>query len=62
MRVGIIGCGNISDTYFNCENIYNNIEVISCADIDNNLSKKVEKNLILNLKVLMIFYQIQKLK
>ncbi len=40
MRVGIIGCGNISETYFNCKNIYNNIEVISCADIDNNLSKK----------------------
>ena len=21
MRVGIIGCGNISETYFNCQNI-----------------------------------------
>ena len=42
MRAGIIGCGNISDTYFNSENIYNNIKIISCADIDNNLSKKTD--------------------
>ncbi len=34
MKVGIIGCGNISETYFNCQNIYNNFEVIACADID----------------------------
>ena len=36
MRVGIIGCGNISETYFNCQNIYNNFNVIACADIDIN--------------------------
>ena len=34
MRVGIIGCGNISETYFNCQNIYNNFKVIACSDID----------------------------
>ena len=28
MRVGIIGCGNISETYFNCQNIYNNFNIL----------------------------------
>jgi len=40
MRAGIIGCGNISETYFNCQNIYNNFKVIACADIDNKISKE----------------------
>jgi len=34
MKVGIIGCGNISDTYFNCQKIFNNFNIISCADVD----------------------------
>ena len=40
MRVGIIGCGNISETYFNCQDIYNNFKVISCSDIDIEVAKK----------------------
>jgi len=40
MRVGIIGCGNISETYFNCQNIYNNFKIIACADIDINVATK----------------------
>ena len=40
MRVGIIGCGNISETYFNCQNIYNNFTVISCADLNIDIAKK----------------------
>ena len=40
MRVGIIGCGNISETYFNCQNIYNNIKVIACSDINIDFAKK----------------------
>ena len=43
MRAGIIGCGNISETYFNCQNIYNNFKVIACADIDNKISKESAK-------------------
>jgi len=43
MRVGIIGCGNISETYFNCQNIYNNFNVIACADIDTDAAKKSAK-------------------
>ena len=40
MRVGIIGCGNISETYFKCQNIYNNVKVVSCSDIDIEAAKK----------------------
>ncbi len=40
MRVGIIGCGNISETYFNCQNIYNNFNLIACADIDTDAAKR----------------------
>ena len=44
MRVGIIGCGNISETYFNCQNIYNNFNVIACADIDTDAAKTSAEN------------------
>ena len=49
MHVGIIGCGNISETYFNCQNIYNNFKVISCSDIDIGIAKKSAENF--NVKV-----------
>ena len=34
MKVGIIGCGNISETYFECQNLFNNFNVVACADIN----------------------------
>ena len=34
MHVGIIGCGNISETYFECQNLFNNFNVVACADIN----------------------------
>ena len=34
MRVGIIGCGNISETYFECQNLFNNFTILACADIN----------------------------
>ena len=41
MKVGIIGCGNIADTYIKNSKIYfNNFEIIACADINNQVSKK----------------------
>ena len=40
MRVGIIGCGNISETYFECQNLFNNFNVIACADINIEAAKK----------------------
>ena len=33
MRVGIIGCGNISDVYVRNAKLFNDIEVIACSDI-----------------------------
>ena len=40
MNVGIIGCGNISPTYFNSHKLYNNFKVIACADINHDIAKK----------------------
>jgi predicted dehydrogenase len=33
MRVGIIGCGNISDVYVRTAKLFNDIEIIACSDI-----------------------------
>ena len=33
MNIGIIGCGNIADTYFESQKIFNNLNIIACADI-----------------------------
>ena len=40
MRVGIIGCGNISETYFECQNLFNNFNIVACADINIEAAKK----------------------
>lgn len=34
VKVGIIGCGNISKAYLNNCTKYNNLEVVACADLD----------------------------
>ena len=39
-NVGIIGCGNILETYLNSQNFFNNINFVSCADIDMNIAEK----------------------
>ena len=41
MRVGIIGCGNISETYFECQNLFNNFNVVACADINIEAAKNL---------------------
>ena len=44
MKIGIIGCGNISDTYFNSQQIFNNINIVGCSDILKELAdSKAEK-------------------
>ncbi|OUW95079.1 MAG: hypothetical protein CBD97_03610 [Pelagibacteraceae bacterium TMED237] len=48
MNIGIIGCGNISDTYFNSQNIFKNIKIIACSDIIQDLADK--KSLEYNVK------------
>ena len=35
MNIGIVGCGNISETYFECQKIFNNFKIVACADINN---------------------------
>jgi predicted dehydrogenase len=32
-KVGLIGCGHISETYFRAQELFNNIKIIKCADI-----------------------------
>ena len=32
-KVGIIGCGMISETYFNASKRFRNLEVVACSDI-----------------------------
>jgi predicted dehydrogenase len=34
MRVGILGCGNISQAYFNGCKLFRSLEVVACADIN----------------------------
>ena len=34
MKVGIIGCGNISQAYFNGCGVFPILKVVSCADIN----------------------------
>ena len=53
MKVGVIGCGNIADIYFhNSKNFFNNFEIIACADLNPEASKKYsEKYGIINLSV-----------
>jgi len=40
LKVGLIGCGHIAETYFRSQKYFNNIEIISCADINAEASKK----------------------
>ena len=33
-KVGLIGCGHISETYFRAQKYFNNIKIVKCADIN----------------------------
>ena len=33
-NVGLIGCGHISETYFRTQELFNNIKIVKCADIN----------------------------
>jgi predicted dehydrogenase len=39
-KIGLIGCGNIAETYFKSQNYFNNINFVSCADINLEAAKK----------------------
>ena len=34
LKVGLIGCGHISETYFRSKTYFNNINIVTCADIN----------------------------
>jgi len=40
LKVGLIGCGHIAETYFRSQEYFNNVEIISCADINAEAAKK----------------------
>lgn len=41
VKIGIIGCGNISDIYFkNCTQLFDNLEVVGCADLISSLAEE----------------------
>jgi len=42
-KVGLIGCGHISETYFRAEKYFNNIKIIKCADINHKNALKCAK-------------------
>ena len=42
-KVGLIGCGHISETYFRAEKYFNNVKIIKCADINHNTALKCAK-------------------
>ena len=42
-KVGLIGCGHISETYFRAEKYFNNIKIVKCADIKHDNALKCAK-------------------
>ena len=42
-NIGLIGCGNIAETYFRSQDYFNNFQFISCADIYQEASTKCAK-------------------
>jgi predicted dehydrogenase len=34
LQIGVVGCGNISSTYLKAPELFSNIEIVACADID----------------------------
>ena len=42
-NVGLIGCGNIAETYFRAHKYFNNFKIIKCADINQNAAIKCAK-------------------
>ena len=39
-NIGVIGCGNIAETYFRAQEYFNNINFVACADINLDAAKK----------------------
>ena len=39
-KVGLIGCGHISETYFRSQKYFNNINIIACSDLNSEAAKQ----------------------
>ena len=42
-KIGLIGCGNIAETYFRSQEYFNNIKFTACADINKEAAIKCAK-------------------
>ena len=43
-NIGLIGCGNIAETYFRAQEYFNNINFVACADINLDAAKKTAEH------------------
>ena len=43
-KVGLIGCGHISETYFRGHDYFNNFKIIKCADINSENAERCADN------------------
>ena len=51
-NIGLIGCGNIAETYFKSQDYFNNIKFVACADINQvSADECAEQNNILSMSV-----------
>jgi predicted dehydrogenase len=44
LKVGVVGCGNISTTYFNTAPLFRGIEIAACADLNQGLAEARAKD------------------
>ena len=49
-KIGLIGCGHISETYFRSRDYFNNINITACADISIDAAKKCANEYNINAK------------
>ena len=54
-KVGLIGCGHISETYFRGQQYFNNFKIVACADIDNKAAIRCAKLYNIKFKSSLIF-------
>ena len=40
LKIGLIGCGHISETYFRSRDYFNNINITTCADLNQEAANK----------------------
>ena len=43
IKVGLIGCGHIAETYFRAHKYFNNFKIVKCADINKKAAEKCAK-------------------